>query len=75
MLFPLIEAGMVFANMEDLFRLRKLEEQGVFPAGYAAQATEATIHYLERIAWLSEIRKLPGAQPYAGPRPYRNGLS
>lgn len=51
------------ANTEDIFRLYRLEHEGKMPAGFARMAVDHTIAYLERIVWLAEVRKLPGARP------------
>lgn len=61
------QAIMALSNAEDLVRLRKLEAEGHFPAGYALESTKSVVHYLARVAWLVAIRKMPGAQPYPGP--------
>ena len=44
---------MLLANGEDLVRLRKLEDEGKMPPGFADKATQWTFAYLVRIAELS----------------------
>lgn len=61
-------AEAVWANMLDLYRVRVLEEQGVFPRGFALRSQIATALYIERVVWLKQRRDLPGAPPYPGPR-------
>ena len=41
------------ANLEDITRLSKLEQDQLMPAGFTMTATKQAIAYLERIAELS----------------------
>lgn len=54
----------LIANYRDLQRLKKLEKQGKFKSGFAAEAQQRSLAYLIRICELAAIDRV---KPYDGP--------